>query len=36
MLAREIGCAWVHPLPRRSLCPAIVGMTYTAIESVVP
>ena len=35
LLACEIGCAWIHPLPRRSLCPAIVGMTYAAIESVV-
>ena len=35
LLACEIGCAWVHPLPRRSLCPAIVGVTYTAIESIV-
>ena len=35
LLAREIGCAWVHPLPQRSLCAAIVGMTYAAIESVV-
>jgi len=35
LLACEIGCAWVHPLPRRSLCPAIVGMAYAAIESVV-
>src|SRR5215472_10080163 len=35
LLACEIGCAWIHPLPRRSLCPAIVGMTDAAIESVV-
>ena len=33
LLTREIGCAGVHQLPRRSLCPAIVGMTYAAIES---
>src|SRR6516225_1723803 len=35
LLACEIGCAWVHPLPRRALCPAIIGMTYAAIQSVV-
>jgi hypothetical protein len=35
LLAREIGRARVHPLPRRALCPAILGMTYAAIESVV-
>src|SRR6516225_6765860 len=31
LLACEIGRAWVHPLPRRSLCPAIVSVTYSAI-----
>src|SRR5215813_2655371 len=35
LLAGEIGCAWVHRLSRRSLCPAIVGMTYSTIDSVV-
>ena len=31
LFACEIRCAWVHPLPRRALCQAIVGMTYSTI-----